>query len=167
VYVGLTVQTLGYGQQLRLGNRTLRDGATVPFRTDAYEFDGEIVQLGALTRPGETTDRTVTLQMENVPPDRADSVTAGQTETNAGQTVAEVLNVQVEPAVVTLTSEDGNIYEREHPVNKDVTITAELRVRDTESGVRFKGRTLQEGNQVTLDLGTTTIRATVVDLDGE
>jgi hypothetical protein len=167
VYVGLSVQAVGFGEQPQFGaDRPLREGVTLPFRTPAYEFDGEIVRLGTLTQPGETAERTVTLQMENVPPDRADSVEAGLAETNAGQTVARVSDVQVEPAVVTLTSEDGNIYEREHPVNKDVTLTVELRVREQESGVRFKGRTLQEGNEVVLDLGTTTVRATVVDLDG-
>jgi hypothetical protein len=167
VYVGLSVQAVGFGEQPRFGaNRSLREGATLPVRTQSYEFNGEIVRLGTLTQPGETTERTVTLRMENVPPDRADSVEAGFTETNAGQTVARVTDIEVEPAVVTVTSEDGNIYERDHPVNKDVTLAVELRVREQESGVRFKGRTLQEGNEVVLDLGTTTVRATVVDLYG-
>ena len=89
------------------------------------------------------------------------------TETNAGEAVAEVADVDVRPATVVLESEDGNIYEREHPVNKTVTMTAELRVRELDTGVRFKGRTIQEGNTVVLDLGTTTIRAEVVDLNAE
>jgi len=166
VYVGLSVQTLGYGDERRFGaSRPLREGTTLPFRAPSYEFQGEIVRVGTLTQPGETAERTVTLQMENIPPERADSVEEDLTETSAGQTVAQVLDVQVEPAVITLTSESGDIFEREHPVNKDVTLTVELQVRELESGVRFKGRILQEGNEVILDLGTTTVRTTVVDLD--
>ncbi len=166
VYVGLSVEALGYSDELRFGaNRPLREGTTLPFRTPSYEFQGEIVRVGTLTESGETAERTVTLQMANVPPERADSVEEGLTETSGDETVARVLDVQVEPAVITLTSESGDIFEREHPVNKDVTLTVELQVRELESGVRFKGRILQEGNEVILDLGTTTVRTTVVELD--
>jgi hypothetical protein len=167
IYVGLSVQALGYGEVPQFGaDRPLREGVTLPFRTLSYEFSGEIVRLGTLAGPGEVTERTVRMKLENVPPERAESVEEGLTETNAGQTVARVTAVEVEPAVITLTSESGDIFEREHPVNKDVTLTVELRVRELDSGVRFKGRTLQEGNEVVLDLGTTTVRATVTDLDG-
>jgi len=168
VYVGLSVRTLGYGEVPRFGaNTQLREGATIPFRTPDYQLSGEIVRLGTFVEPGQSTTRIVTLQMENVSPERANSVRAGLTETNADQTIARVTDVDVQPAIVTLTSESGDIYEREHPVNKDVTLTVELSVRERDSSVRFKGRTLQEGNQVTLDLGTTTITATVIDLDAD
>jgi hypothetical protein len=166
VYLGLSVRALGYGDTLRFGaDRSLREGVTLPLRTASYEFSGEIVRIGTLSQPGEVTDRTVTLRMENVQPERADSVEEGLAETNAGQTIARVLDVQVEPAVITLTSEDGNIFEREHPVNKDVTLAVELRVREQASGVQFKGRILQEGDEVILDLGTTTVRASVAELN--
>ena len=165
IYVGLSLRTVGFGEFPQFGhNRSVREGVTVPFRTRSYELAGEIVRVGGVEQPGDPADRTLTLRMENVPPERADSVEAGLTETSDGRTVARVLDVEVEPAVVTLTSESGEIFEREHPVNKSVTLTVELRVREQASGVRFKGRILQEGNRVVLDLGTTTVRATVVDL---
>jgi len=168
VYVGLSVEALGYGELPLFGSdNPLREGSTLPFRTLAYEFTGDIVRLDGFQQPGQQTTRTVTLEMANVSPERADSVTAGLTETNAGQTFARVTNVNVTPAVITLTSESGDIFEREHPVNKDVTLTVELSVRESETGVRFKGRTIQEGNQVTLDLGVTTITATVTELDAD
>ena len=168
IYVGLSVEALGYGELPLFGaDNPIRDGSTLPFRTLAYEFSGEIVRLDGFQQPGQPTTRTVTLEMANVPPERADSVTAGLTETNAGQTFARVTNVNVTPAVITLTSESGDIFEREHPVNKDVTLTVELSIRESETGVRFKGRTIQEGNQVTLDLGVTTITATVTELDAD
>jgi len=168
VYVGLSTQTVTLGGQQLLGtDRPLRLGTQLPFRTESYEFTGEVVRLGTATEPGEPAQRTVELELETVPPNRANSVETGLTETNAGETVAEVTDVDVRPATIVLESEDGNIYEREHPVNKTVTLTAELQVRELDTGVRFKGRTIQEGNTVVLDLGTTTIRAEVVDLDPE
>jgi hypothetical protein len=167
IYVGLSVQTVGFTELPQFGaDRPLREGVTIPFRTQSYEFAGEIVRVDVVEQVGQQTERTVTLEMANVPPERANSVERGLTETNGGQTIARVLDVQVEPAVVTLTSESGDIFEREHPVNKDVTLTVELRVREQPSGVRFKSRILQEGNEIVLDLGTTTVRAAVVDLDG-
>jgi len=166
VYLGLSVEALGYGERPQFGaNNPLEEGVTLPFRTLAYELNGQIVRLDALEQRGQATTRTVTLEMENVAPSRADSVEAGLTETNAGQTIAEVNDVTVQPAVITLTSEDGDIFEREHPVNKDVTLTAELQVREDDRTVRFKGRTVQEGDRITLDLGVTTIQATIADLD--
>jgi hypothetical protein len=165
VYVGLSVETLSSGDGPQFGGRTLREGATLPVRTSEYTFDGEVVRVGALTQPGEETTRTVTLQLRNVRPERANSVREGLTETNAGETVARVTDVQVEPAIVALTSESGQIYRREHPVNKTVTLAVELQVRESEGGLLFKGRQLQAGNAVTLDLGTTTVTATVAELD--
>jgi len=168
IYVGLAVEALRIGELPEFGrNRPLREGVTLPFRTNTYEFDGEIVRLGRLVETGDATERTVELQLKNVPPERANSVEVGMTETNAGQTVAEGTGIEVQPAIVTLTSDSGNIYEREHPVNKTVTLTVDLQVREEETGIRFKGQTMQEGNVVILDLGTTTIRATVTDLDPE
>lgn len=167
IYVGLSVQTVGFSELPQFGaDRPLREGVTIPFRTQSYEFAGEVVRVDAVEQVGQQAERTVTLEMANVPPERANSVEQGLTETNGGQTIARVLDVRVEPAVVTLTSESGDIFEREHPVNKDVTLTVALQVREQPSGIRFKSRILQEGNEIVLDLGTTTVRATVVDLDG-
>lgn len=168
VYVGLSVETLGYGERPLFGaNNPLEEGVSLPFRTLTYEFNGAIVRIDALQQRGHATTRTVTLEMANVAPDRARSVETGLTETNAGQTIAEITDVAVKPAVITLTSKDGNIFEREHPINKDVTLTAELQVREDDRTVRFKGRTVQEGDRITLDLGVTTVDVTIVDLDAE
>jgi hypothetical protein len=41
-------------------------------------------------------------------------------------------------------------------------MTAELRVRETGTGVRFKGAPLRQGGTVALDFGTVTVEATVV-----
>ncbi|WP_436926248.1 DUF4330 family protein [Halosimplex amylolyticum] len=168
IFVGLSVRALTLDDRPQFGaNRTLREDTWIPFRTDGYEFGGRIVRTGTATQPGETAERTVELELRNVTPERANSLSAGMTETAAGRTVARVTDVSVDPAVVVLKSESGDIYEREHPVNKDVTLTAQLQVRELDNGIRFKGQTMQEGNNLVLNLGTTTIEAEVVDLDTE
>jgi hypothetical protein len=102
--------------------------------------------------------------MENVDPDVANGLRAGMRERVRGETVAELTAVTVDPAVVVLTSQDGNVYRREHPVRKDVTMTADLRVRETSAGIRFKGAVLRQGATVVLDLGTVTVEATLVSV---
>jgi len=167
VYVSLTLQTLEYGDVPRFGSRSVREGAMIPFETTAYNFTGQITRLGTLTQPGELTTRTVELQLDNISPERASSVQEGLTETSGGQTIAEVTDVTVEPATITLTSESGEIFERQHPVNKDVNLTVKLQVRERDSRVQFKGGTIQEGGTILLDLDSTTIQPTVVELDSE
>jgi hypothetical protein len=45
-----------------------------------------------------------------------------------------------------------------------VTLTADLRVRETNAGLRFKGETLRQGRTVALDFGTVTVEATIVEV---
>ncbi|ELZ23703.1 hypothetical protein C475_15568 [Halosimplex carlsbadense 2-9-1] len=166
VYVSLTLQTLEYGDVPRFGPQQVREDAAIPFETATYNFTGQITRIGTVSQPGELTTRTVELQLDNIRPERAGSIREGLTETNGGRTIAEVTDVTTEPATITLTSESGEIFERQHPVNKDVTLTVELQVRERDSRVQFKSETIQEGGTVLLDLDSTTIQPTVVDLDG-
>ncbi|MUV59819.1 DUF4330 family protein [Halobacterium sp. CBA1126] len=161
VLVGLSLATLQDDGDVRFGGTTIQAGTTIPVRTSEYSLAGSIQRVGATDPQGEMATRTMTLQLEDVPPTKADSIHTGLTETVRGTTIADITDVDREAATVILTSRDGNIYERNHPVNQDLTLTAELTVRETATGVTFKGHPIQQGSPVTLDLGTTTIRATV------
>ena len=46
-----------------------------------------------------------------------------------------------------------------------MTLTAELTVRATDNGIRFKGEFVHQGETVVLDLGTMTVEATVVRIE--
>jgi hypothetical protein len=163
-YIGVTYQTYQPREVPQFAGQRVREGAQLPFRTDEYEFQGRVVRENALEQRGTETTREVTLELENVEPDVANSVEAGMTEQVAGETVVDVSNVEVEPAQVVLTSDDGNVFLRDHPVNKDVTITATLQVRESATGITFKGSSLRQGDTVLLDFGTVIIRATVVSV---
>ncbi|WP_256301955.1 DUF4330 domain-containing protein [Haloarchaeobius salinus] len=163
-YIGVTYQTYQPRETPQFAGQRVREGAQLPFRTDEYEFQGRVVRENALEQRGTETTREVTLELENVEPDVANSVEAGMTEQVAGETIVDVSNVEVEPAQVVLTSDDGNVFLRDHPVNKDVTITADIQVRESASGITFKGTSLRQGETVLLDFGTVIIRATVVSV---
>jgi hypothetical protein len=162
VFLGMTLQSLDYNETAEFGDTRIRTGAPLALRTEAGLIDGEIVRVGTTSQRGQPATRDVRLQLSNVSPILADSISPGMTESFGGDTIARITRVQRENATVITRGQDGNIYQRDHPVNRDVTLSANLSVRETDSGVTFKGQTLQQGRVVTLDLGTVTIRATVV-----
>lgn len=164
VFVGLSLATLDADGTARFAGTAVREGSTLEFETEAGALSGTVERVGATDLRGTQTTRTVTLTLRDVGPELADGITAGMTETVDGETVAEVTAVDRENSTVVLRSDDGNIYEREHPVNQDLTLTVDLSVRETDSGVTFKGRTVQQGSKVTLDLGGVTVRLTVASL---
>lgn len=164
VLVGLHLETLVRGDRSTFAGKQIRYGTRIPFETNEYQLSGEIQRIGSVEQRGSPTTRTVTLQWRNVPPELADAIQTGMAETAGGTTIVEITSVEREPATVILTSQDGQIYERDHPENKDLTITASFRVHETATGVTFKGQTVQQGSTVVLDLGSITLRATIVSL---
>lgn len=102
--------------------------------------------------------------MTDVRADMTDAIRPGLTETAAGTTVAEVTDINSEPSVIIATGDDGTVNIVDHPFNRNVRITAELRVRETTEGVRFKRDSLRQGSRLMLDLGVITVDATVVSI---
>jgi hypothetical protein len=96
----------------------------------------------------------------------ADGLRAGLAETSGNRTIARVTAVERRNASVVVTGDDGRIYEREHPIDEEVTLTVELAVRRTDAGVRFKGAPLQQGDTVVLDLGSATIEGVLIGSTG-
>jgi len=163
-YVGVAYRTYRASDGSRFAGRPVREGVTLPLETDAYAFEGEVVRVGATEPRGAPATRTVRLEIEGADPDLADGLRSGMAERVRGETVAELTSVETEPSTMVLTSQDGNVYRRDHPVEEDVTLTADLRVRETNAGLRFKGGTLRQGRTVALDFGTVTVEATVVEV---
>ncbi|MEF8780719.1 MAG: DUF4330 family protein [Haloferacaceae archaeon] len=166
LFVGLSLTTLEYGERSRYGDVTLQRGSDVAIEADSYELSGTIERVGATEQRGAPATRTVTLRMNEVPEEMADAIRPGLVERSAGETVARVTGVDAEPSVVLIRGEEGDLGVYDHPTDRDVTITAELDVRETTVGVRFKGESIRQGSRITLDLGTITVDATVVSIDG-
>jgi len=165
VFVGLSLSTVDYGEVPRFGDSAVQRGSGITVRTDDYRLSGPIERVGALEERGSPGERTVTLRLDSVREDFAEAIEPGMTERTGGETVATVTAVDVEPSTLILRGEEGSLGVFDHPIQRDVTITAEMRVRQTTDGVRFKGDPLRQGGTVTLDLGTMTIQAEVVAID--
>jgi len=164
VHLGLTLEARQTEDAAQFAGTRVTEGASLPFRTDDYGLTAAVERVGTTEPRGDAATRTVTLRIENASPEFADAIQAGMTESANGNTVAEVTDVDRTAATRVLTTEDGDLYERDHPRNVDVVITADLAVRETPSGITFKGRTIQYGSTVTLDLGAVTVRAAVGSL---
>ena len=165
VHVGLELETINRGTTPYFAGQRVAVDNQLSLASDAYSLSGEIVRRGATEVAGDTGATTFELKLENVDPDVADGLEAGMTETERGETLATIQSVDSQPAEVVLESEDGNIYLREHPTNKDVRLTIEGQTVTTDSGVRFHGESLREGDDVTLDLGTMIVQGTTTQLD--
>lgn len=93
------------------------------------------------------------------------SVAEGQSQTVGDETVATIQSVESEPATVVLESEDGELHEREHPQNMDVTLIVELRTSETATGVSFQGQQLSLGSSIVLTFDTMTVEGEVRSLE--
>jgi hypothetical protein len=152
------------GGEVYFGNRSVKLGTELPLRTSSYDLTARISDTGDVaTDPTGTT--TVVLKLGNVAPEVADSISVGMTEESGGETLARVTDKRVEPAVVVLTSDDGNIYRRTHPENKDLYLTVQLQTTGDPSSRQFHGEPLRTTTVVRLDLGTIEINGRVIGFE--
>lgn len=162
VFVGVSLTTLGYGEREQFGATPVQRGNTISLNAENYQLSSSIERVGAVEPRGTATTRTVVLRMSEVRKQFAEAIQPGMTERADGKTIATINRVDIKPSLIITTGDDGSVNVVDHPFNRDVTIIAEIRVRETTSGIRFKGQILQQQSQVVIDLGTITIEATVV-----
>lgn len=166
LFAEVTVDAHREGETERFGDNPVRRGQGLTLPTSEYTIDGTIERVDGDLQLGETTTRTVTLRMDEVREDTAESIRPGMREGPVDDPIADITAVDVEPSIIIATGEDATVNVVDHPVNRDVTITADVQVRETPSGVRFKGESLRSGSTVTLDLGTIIVDAEVVSVSG-
>ncbi|MBX0324029.1 DUF4330 family protein [Halomicroarcula sp. F13] len=164
VLIGLSLTTLENGERQQFGGTYVQRGNTITISTDSYELSGAIKRVDALEPRGTPETRTVTLRMSDVRDDMADAIEPGMTEASRGETIARITRVNSEPSLIITTGDNGSVNVVDHPFLRDVTITTELQVRETTSGVQFKGDSIQQNSRVVINLGTITIEATVVSI---
>jgi hypothetical protein len=165
VLLGATVQTVNRSGSTLFGEFNVKLGSTIPFHTDNYTTSATVVRKGSLSPPGKPVNAVATVKLRNISSAIADDIEKGVVERRGNTTVVKVLKKRVEPAAVILTSDNGNIYQRAHPQNKDVYLTVQLRASRTDTGLRFRGNSLQVGENVTFDFGTIPINGTVININ--
>jgi hypothetical protein len=164
--LGLELDVLAGNEIPQFAGQSVRIGETIQFQTSDYGISGTIIRQGGLEQPGTEATRTVTIQLDNIRPNRADTITEGMTEHVRETTTARILSVTTEPAEVTLVSDGERFKLGEHSRNKDVVVTVEINVRELQDGtVRFRGEPLRIGNTLSLYLGLVTVEGKLIDFD--
>lgn len=161
----VTLRTLRSDDGTMFGSVPVKVGSTVPVRTDEYDVTGTVIEKGGPETNRSTETLTATVELENVDPEYAAAFEVGDEERFRDDTYARVTDKRVEPAVVVVASDDGNIHEREHPRNKDVYLTVELNVRVTSAGIQFHGERLSVGSSVILDFGSVVAHGNVTEIE--
>ncbi|ADD03762.1 DUF4330 family protein [Natrialba magadii ATCC 43099] len=153
----------------RVGDGPLHLGESLRLDLGWYATNGTVsaVSTDHDTLDIESTTTTAEVELSSVAPSVADELAENMTETAHGETIATVTAVEREPATVIAETEDGELFETEHPQNEDVTLTVDLATteRDGEPGVQFRGDRLTAGSTIALDLESTTVSGTVIELE--
>ncbi len=144
------------------GQTAVRPGRSLELATPDYTIDGQVTRVG--DGLGRLTNRTVTLSATRVREPVASVVRPGLVEQSGGRTTAYVTGVSTEPSPVAATTANGTVVDGDHPTLRDITLTTELRVRETGGGIEFRGDRLQYGSTAVLDLGKVTVETTVVGM---
>lgn len=165
VYVETTLETYEQLETRRFGDTPIRSGQTVRLPGEGYTIEGSIERVGTLDDLGTTETRTAHLRIEGIHEDFANSIEPGMVDRVGGETMATLTGVDIQPSVLIFQGENAEIGVYDHPYERDVQITADLQVLDTDTGLKFKGRSIRQGDEISLDLGTITIRATLVRVE--
>jgi hypothetical protein len=164
VAIGLELQTVGYSEIPRYGDMPIREDETLQVRFGQAKVDGVVRRVGSTVPRGTPAQQRVTLRIDDVSADVASAIEPGLVEQSHGTVFAELLTVSTEPETVVVVSQNGSVVVGDHPTLREVTVDADLRVRETATGLRFKREPLRLGENITLDLGTITVEATVVEV---
>lgn len=144
-----------------------RPGREVTLETTEYEFGGQVLDLDRDGRALETATVPITVKIENAQPELVDSIREDLVERTVGVTSARLVESRSEPSTAIVTSDDGQIYAREHPRDRDVYLTVEVLVRETPNGLSFHGRPLHVGNTERFHFRTIALEGTVIEVDAE
>jgi hypothetical protein len=161
VFVGASLTTVKHGERPMFGGTNVQRGNEITLRTETYRLTGPIRRVGSTEQRGTPASRTVTFRLEGIHEDLAESIEPGLRERSGGATIVEVTGVEREPSTILIRGQDAGLGVYEHPTDRDVTITATVQVRETTSGIRFRGEPIRQGDRVSLDLGVTTVEPIV------
>jgi hypothetical protein len=163
--LGLSLRTIEIGGERRFGNTRLQTGATITFDTSAYTLEASLVERDTLAPPGDPTTVNTTVELRDVGPSVANNFYIGAAERINGSITARVTDIETAPAIAIVESDDGQIYGRDHPRLKNVTLAVELTARRDGDRLLFHGRPLREDRPILLELPTITVEGRLTDIE--
>lgn len=164
VVVGITAQTRVKSGVTLYGSQPIQADTSINVQTETYQLAGDIVTVGGVEPPGTASSRTVTIDVENIAPERANAITTGATEQSQDVITAQVLSKVAQPATETIQS-GGGFQTIEHPTQLDLTINIELSVREFQDGrIQFRGESVNIGDMLSVVLDGIVVEGTITDV---
>jgi hypothetical protein len=125
---------------------------------------GGTFALGGGSDTASDRTATVKIQMIEVQPYVVDAIPTGPVDSGG---VVAVPNKSVGPAIVTVSTANGTLRQREHPRKRTVELTVELNVTATKEDLQFDGQPVEIGQRITLDLGPVTVEGVITAVETE
>lgn len=164
VVVGITAQTQVESGVTLYGSQPIQAGTSINVRTETYQLAGDIVTVGGVEPPGTASSRTVTIDVENIAPERANAITTGATEQSQDVITAQVLSRVTQPATETIQS-GGGFQTIEHPTQLDLTMDIELSVREFQDGrIQFRGESINTGDTLSVALDGIVVEGIITEI---
>ncbi|MGM5482289.1 MAG: DUF4330 domain-containing protein [Nanobdellota archaeon] len=108
----------------------------------SFKINGKITSLEQEEK--DSTKKVIEVINYNMKPWQADMISTGDTQKDfKNKVTAEVVEKVMEPAEMVVVSDSGEVYKRENPVNKDVTLTLEVTATKSQEGLFFSGKELK------------------------
>lgn len=108
--------------------------------------------------PTEKVPVIVTVRVQNVAPYVADAIEAGRVDSEA---IIGVENVSTTAGMVVTQDENGTLHEVRHPRKRTVRMQVTLNATREENGYVFRGKELEVGRKLVLDLGNVSVSGRV------
>jgi hypothetical protein len=167
VLLGVSAVTRDSDGMTLFGSREIRLGQSIPIRTGEYDISGEVIRRGSLEQAGAPETLAATLELRDVRPGIADTISVGQTERIGTETTLEITSKSTQPAEILVETQSGELRLSDHPRNLDVELGADLQVRRLDDGgVTFRGEPLRTGDTIPVELGQLRVTVEVSDLGG-
>ncbi len=142
------------GVPLKINNRLV-------VKSPQINFGVKILNIGTgLPEESRLHEKTIILKIENLEPEIFNSIQEGMTEkNNNNEVIAEIVGKTVQPHILLLTTEDGQLLTEEHPINKDITLETLIKASKSRD-YYYNGQLVKIGNPLT-------VKTDIMDLNGE
>ncbi|MFH1835592.1 MAG: DUF4330 family protein, partial [Methanobacteriota archaeon] len=152
------------GDYLFVG-RPLKINSQFPFTSKNVNLGLRVLEIEEFETLERET-RKVVLLLEDVSPEIALQIKPGLAESDAqGDVIAEVLKKTEQPSRMMVITETGDVFERKHPYNLDLTVTATLKAERIHDDLFYKqNQRVKIGNNIAIVTDRINFQGKIIDI---
>ncbi len=149
---------------LEYKNKIIKIGSPIELRFNSGIIQGKILEMKNIGSQAATQTKIITAKLYDQWPWFAESLKAGDGEVNQnGEKIVELLEKEVKPAEITVTTAGGETLLRTDPRKTDLTLKVKMQVRAFENEWIFqKNKRLIAGETVSFNIGQTKVKNALI-----